>query len=302
MGHDGFTNAFHKNAVTPRSLAFNDQSIQENYHVATLFTTMASNPDLNIFNCFNQDDYVDMRRMMIGMVLATDMSKHFVLMKEFRELVDTIGPNVLEWGEVRDVLMSTVLHACDISNQAKPRALAKTWAERCISEFFKQGDREKERGLVISPQCNRLTTFLPTTQVGFIKFIVLPTYETLGDLLPAVADTCVKTLQENLVYWMERERNEQAAHTERLGQLGITRAASTESDNKEVPNRQRAWAAPNSIHRRSFRGPTSAALTPSALTPPAMTLSPIAPLNLAVNGVRSNEPVTPATPQPLTVQ
>jgi len=35
IGHDGFTNAFHKNLQTPRFLTFGDVAVQEGYHAAT---------------------------------------------------------------------------------------------------------------------------------------------------------------------------------------------------------------------------------------------------------------------------
>ena len=34
LGHDGFTNQYHINAVTDRAVLYNDISVQENYHVA----------------------------------------------------------------------------------------------------------------------------------------------------------------------------------------------------------------------------------------------------------------------------
>jgi hypothetical protein len=74
-------------------------------------------------------------------------------------------------------------------------------AERCLQEFFEQGAKEKELGLPISPQCNPETTSMPASQIGFIKFIVLPSYQLLGSLLPEVENICVKQLDTNLVYW-----------------------------------------------------------------------------------------------------
>lgn len=37
LGHDGYTNGFHVNAVTPRAIDSNDVSVQEHYHAAELF-------------------------------------------------------------------------------------------------------------------------------------------------------------------------------------------------------------------------------------------------------------------------
>jgi hypothetical protein len=38
LGHDGFTNLYHINAITDRAIRYNDQSVQENYHVAEAFS------------------------------------------------------------------------------------------------------------------------------------------------------------------------------------------------------------------------------------------------------------------------
>ena len=37
LGHDGFTNGYHVNAMTDRALRYNDASVQENYHAAAAF-------------------------------------------------------------------------------------------------------------------------------------------------------------------------------------------------------------------------------------------------------------------------
>lgn len=37
LGHDGFTNSYHVNAVTQRAIDSNDVSVQEHFHSAELF-------------------------------------------------------------------------------------------------------------------------------------------------------------------------------------------------------------------------------------------------------------------------
>lgn len=37
FAHDGFNNAYHVNAMSERAIRYNDQSVQENYHVAESF-------------------------------------------------------------------------------------------------------------------------------------------------------------------------------------------------------------------------------------------------------------------------
>lgn len=177
--------------------------VQENYHTSTLFAAMRQDPSLDIFESLLPAQSYELRRMMITMVLGTDMTLHFNHIKELRGLLDQCGHDVSRWEPHMDSLMCWILHTADISNPAKPLEMATFWADRCLEEFFEQGDREKKLKLAISPMCNRETTSTPQTQIGFIKFIVLPTYKLMAEMLPAV-DMCVSILDSNLKYWEEQ--------------------------------------------------------------------------------------------------
>ncbi|KAJ1468720.1 hypothetical protein T484DRAFT_1920143 [Baffinella frigidus] len=97
--------------------------------------------------------------------------------------------------------MAMVLHACDISAQARPRSLAIGWAERVHMEFFAQGDREALLQLPISPLCDRTTTDVTSSQIGFIEFIVAPIWQAISVLIPDLSDEVTTNLQENLRFW-----------------------------------------------------------------------------------------------------
>ncbi|XP_008056261.2 calcium/calmodulin-dependent 3',5'-cyclic nucleotide phosphodiesterase 1A-like [Carlito syrichta] len=47
--------------------------------------------------------------------------------------------------------------------------------------FFPQGDKEAELGLPFSPLCDRKSTMVAQSQIGFIDFIVEPTFSLLTD-------------------------------------------------------------------------------------------------------------------------
>lgn len=52
MGHDGYSNNFHKNAMTSRAIRFNDQSIQEMHHASSFFEAMQQDDSINILKSF----------------------------------------------------------------------------------------------------------------------------------------------------------------------------------------------------------------------------------------------------------
>jgi len=75
LGHDGFTNGYHINAITNRAIDFNDVSVQESFHVAETFRILNNN-NFNIVSPLTKDEFKIFRKNCIGMILATDMAKH----------------------------------------------------------------------------------------------------------------------------------------------------------------------------------------------------------------------------------
>ena len=126
-GHDGYTNSFHKHAVTDRALAFNDQSIQENFHAWKMFSTMAIDRTINLFRSLSSTHFAEIRRLLMTMILSTDMSKHFGLLQDIKSLVEEKGCDLSKWSGSTDQLMCFLLHASDISAQSKPHHLAMIW-------------------------------------------------------------------------------------------------------------------------------------------------------------------------------
>ena len=61
-------------------------SVLENHHVAASFAAMQE-PNHNILEHLSKDDYKRARAVMIGSVLATDMSKHFGELGKFKTRV-----------------------------------------------------------------------------------------------------------------------------------------------------------------------------------------------------------------------
>lgn len=85
----------------------------------------------------------------------------------------------------------------------------KLWTERCLDEFFAQGDKEKEMKLPISPNCNRDETKKPESQIGFINFVVKPAYEVLAGIIPNAGSIVLPVIEDNLVYWESQKEEEE---------------------------------------------------------------------------------------------
>ena len=59
-----------------------------------------------------------------------------------------------------------MVHCADLSNPTKPLAVYRQWTERIMEEFFRQGDKERERGMEISPMCDKHTASVEKSQVN----------------------------------------------------------------------------------------------------------------------------------------
>mmetsp|Transcript_4563 Transcript_4563/g.8962 ORF Transcript_4563/g.8962 Transcript_4563/m.8962 type:complete len:537 (-) Transcript_4563:42-1652(-) len=202
VDHDGVSNDFHKQSLTNKALRHNNRSVLENHHLSSVFTEMTRNPSIDVLGTLNKEVAKSMRETLINLVLGTDMTHHFVNLKEFSALAVENEPQdwVMKEGH-KERLMWMVLHTSDISAQARPSPLFKKWSDRCYAEFFRQGDQERALGRNISPLMERETTRIAQSQVGFIKFIVLPTFEAMALVSPEVGQVPVPTLKQNLVEW-----------------------------------------------------------------------------------------------------
>ncbi|XP_051879469.1 dual specificity calcium/calmodulin-dependent 3',5'-cyclic nucleotide phosphodiesterase 1A isoform X2 [Pristis pectinata] len=173
--HTGTTNNFHIQTRSGVAILYNDRSVLENYHVSAAYRLMQEE-EMNIMCNLSKDDWRDLRSLVIEMVLSTDMSCHFQQIKSMR--------NTLQQPEGTDKakVMSLMLHAADISHPAKSWQQHYRWTMTLMEEFFRQGDSEADLGLPFSPLCDRKSTMVAQSQIGFIDFIVEPTFSVLTDI------------------------------------------------------------------------------------------------------------------------
>lgn len=179
--HTGTTNTFHINTGSSVALLYNDRSVLENHHLTATFRLLQED-DLNVVSNLKTEDYREFRSIVIDVVLATDMSGHFVQHKNMKNLLLT--PDNID----KTKALALTVHCADISHPSKEWKLHERWTATLIEEFFQQGDREEKLGLPISPLCDRKNTLVAESQIGFIDFIVEPSMQLLGDVLDAIME------------------------------------------------------------------------------------------------------------------
>ncbi|XP_061411805.1 dual specificity calcium/calmodulin-dependent 3',5'-cyclic nucleotide phosphodiesterase 1A-like isoform X4 [Lethenteron reissneri] len=179
LEHTGTTNNFHIQTRSDVALLYNDRAVLENHHVSAAYRLMQDD-DMNIFINLSKDDWRELRALVVEMVLATDMSCHFQQIKTMKSALQQ--PESID----KSKAMSLLLHAGDISHPTKEWPLHQRWTEALMEEFFRQGDREAKLGLPFSPLCDRNSTMVAQSQIGFMDFIVEPTFSVLTDMAEKV--------------------------------------------------------------------------------------------------------------------
>ncbi|CAL1294416.1 unnamed protein product [Larinioides sclopetarius] len=179
--HTGTTNSFHVMSGSETALLYNDRAVLENYHVSQSFRLLRDDEN-SILSNLSKEEYREFRSLVIEMVLATDMSSHFQQIKTMKTLLCHSDFSSMDKAKV----LSLMLHCCDISHPAKDWNLHFRWTQRLMEEFFRQGDKEKELRLPFSPLCDRNSTLVAESQIGFIDFIVSPSLEVCGDMLDRI--------------------------------------------------------------------------------------------------------------------
>ncbi|XP_031433186.1 cAMP-specific 3',5'-cyclic phosphodiesterase 4D-like isoform X1 [Clupea harengus] len=201
VDHPGVSNQFLINTNSELALMYNDTSVLENHHLAVGFKLLQEE-NCDIFQNLNKKQRSTFRKMVIDMVLATDMSKHMNLLADLKTMVETkkvtsSGVLLLDNYCDRIQVLQNMVHCADLSNPSKPLELYRQWTDRIMQEFFSQGDREREHSMEISAMCDKLIASVEKSQVGFIDYIVHPLWETWADLVHPDAQELLDTLQDN---------------------------------------------------------------------------------------------------------
>lgn len=224
VDHPGKNSAFLCNSGSQLANLYNDITVLENHHAAFGFKLTMSDERVNIFQNLDRDSYKLIRQGIIDLVLATDMSKHFVHLNKF---VSVFTSSLVEEemaavavADGRDevavkpvsakdipispenvaILKRMLIKCADVSNPARPLEICKTWAFRIAEEYFSQTDEEKRLGLpVVMPQFDRTTCSIPKSQLGFYDYFIQDMFDVWNGFieLPQLSEQ----IRSNYSYW-----------------------------------------------------------------------------------------------------
>ena len=236
LGHPGYNNNFQVNAYTDLALTYNDVSCLENFHTSFLFKILQKDEN-NILEKFSKQNFKNIRKRMIGQILATDMANHIEVISKIRAKIKAaqeesednnftlLSGNENSKFEEQQTLFNYLIHSADLGHNCKKFEISIKWVEILSNEFWIQGDMEKKKGIPVSFLCDRDVIDVPASQVGFLRGFVISTFD------------CLVTLFPNLKYNIENAENN-IKKWQNLRNQKRVRGWTPEKDRKEEKNKK----------------------------------------------------------------
>ncbi|XP_034474933.1 dual 3',5'-cyclic-AMP and -GMP phosphodiesterase 11 isoform X1 [Drosophila innubila] len=200
LDHRGTNNSFQIKASSPLAQLYSTSTMEHHHFDQCLM--ILNSPGNQILANLSSDDYCRVIRVLEDAILSTDLAVYF---KKRGPFLESVQEPLSYWvsEEPRALLRAMSMTVCDLSAITKPWEIEKRVADLVSSEFFEQGDMEKQE-LNITPidiMNREKEDELPMMQVNFIDSICLPIYEafaTLSDKLEPLVDG----VRDNRGHWI----------------------------------------------------------------------------------------------------
>lgn len=200
LDHRGTNNSFQIKASSPLAQLYST-STMEHHHFDQCLMILNSQGN-QILGNLSPDEYSRVIKVLEDAILSTDLAVYFRKRGAFLSLVNSKSYN---WrrDDHRELLRGMTMTVCDLAAITKPWEIEKRVAELVTSEFFEQGDIERQE-LNITPidiMNREKEDQLPLMQVGFIDSICLPIYEAFAELSDKLQPLLDGVLQ-NKQHWL----------------------------------------------------------------------------------------------------
>jgi len=202
--HLGVSNDFLVKTQSERAITYNDRSPNEQHHVSAAWRLLLK-PELNFMESLSPEESLQLRRLVVDLVLATDMAEHGRLLEDFQGLAKAEGDGAMRAASPRDahIVLKIAIKCADLGHLALGWDKHLRWVHRLEAEFFQQGDREKQFGLdCVSFLMDRHKPGVTESQVGFFDYMVLPLFRTLLKAFPQ-AIGMVRNVETNYRHWCD---------------------------------------------------------------------------------------------------
>lgn len=220
--HKGVNNDYLVRCSDALAILYNDKSPMENHHLAASFNLLAED-EYNFTRKMHHKSKEALRKQIIDMVLATDMKQHFSIHSMFQTKMQLGGGRASGGGggsgshrssnaskedhkgpddELKSLVLQVALKCADLGHLASPRVVHRKWVSYLEEEFFRQGDREKNNCLSVSPLMDRDKNGITKSQVGFFDIVALPLFQSFAQAF-GESTPMLDAVRDNYIMWKE---------------------------------------------------------------------------------------------------
>ena len=154
VDHPGLNEKFLVTTSSHLAGLYNNSSVLENHHWRTCVALMR---EAGLADALQADALSELQTLVQAMILATDISRqgdYLLRLGNFLEATET-GSLDLSLDLHRHFMLQIALKCADISNPCRTWNISRLWSYRACEEFYRQGDRERELNLPVTPLFDR---------------------------------------------------------------------------------------------------------------------------------------------------
>jgi len=172
LDHPGVNEKFLVSTGSHLAVLYDNVSVLENHHWRS---AIASFVESGLTKYLTETQFAEFTDLVRSLVLATDISRQQEFLTQFRFFLDT-GERDTSQLNHRHFILQIAIKCADISNPCRTWPVSRLWSLRACEEFFRQGDSERDLGLLLTPFCDRYNVTVAKVQVGFYRFVAEPLF------------------------------------------------------------------------------------------------------------------------------
>ena len=193
VGHTGVNTTFHVKSKSSLFFAFGDQSTLERYHATVATKILEKSP------IYEGIDNPVFWKFFVGVIIATDMVRHFEFIDSFKLIVDRFEYT----NELHRLTLAQFLVKCgNFANTTRTFDVAQHFANGLLEEFRLQSEQEKEINVELTKFGDSNEMPLWDIEISFYTGIVSPTLKLLSRMTPDLNDFHIQ-LEDNQKQWDE---------------------------------------------------------------------------------------------------
>ena len=187
---------------SPLAILYNSQSVIETHH-CTCAINVLSKENANLFSTLNKKELNKMWKLIIELILSTDINHHSEFIKEASKLREN-GELWNKSEKGRLLALKLLLMAADFSTTARKFEIAEKWSDVLCEEFKSHGELEKIEGFQFTSNHSSEEHFSKEKfQIDFYTSVSLPLFEVLSQFFPPLI-LLVDQVKSNLGMWRKK--------------------------------------------------------------------------------------------------